>query len=256
MELGLEQTLSTLDKTNIKKFDIVIPVGPDETPIIERIVQHVVMHVKNFDKIYLITSDKDVNVDNCIVIHESVFPFNKTLIHSLTPKHPKPGWVFQQLLKLHCLRVIPELNDNILVLDADVYILNDLSFFDNKKEIFTVGYEHTKEYHEHAQRLHPSLTRAYPKWSGISHHMVFNRNKMNQLFDLIENHHQDTFFNVFMKSLDMMCSEYEIYFSFVCNYYPDDIKIRELRWANVPHLNEEMVNNYDYVSHAKWFGTR
>jgi len=252
--LDSEMTLSTPEDNKI--FDIVFPVGPDESDIIENVVSHARDHIKNFDKIYLITADKDVQVKDCITIHESIFPFSKKDVERLLPKHPKPGWVFQQLLKLYCLKCIAGLKDDILVIDADVYVLNDLQFFDNKFPIFTIGYEFTKEYHQHAEKLHPSLKRFNQKWSGISHHMLFNRQKIDHLFQIIENKHNKPFFDVFFENLDLMCSEYEIYFNFLCNYYIDEIKIRELRWANVPHYESDMVKKYDYISHAKWFGTR
>jgi hypothetical protein len=243
-------------KQQDKTFDIVFPVGPNETPIIEGTVTHAKKHIKNYNKIYLITSDKHIKVDGCVTIHESVFPFSKEDIDKLLPTHWKPSWVYQQLLKLYSLEVITDLKDDILIIDADVYVLNDLEFFDKDKEIFTVGYEYTNEYHAHAEKLHPTFKRFDQRWSGVSHHMMFNRQKMKHLFKLVEEHHSKRFFEVFFENLDSKCSEYEIYFSFVCHYYYNEIKIRELRWANVPYYEKRMKEKYDYISHAKWFGTR
>lgn len=60
-----------------KKFDIILPVGPNEIPIIVDVVQHIEKNVLNYNKIYLISCDSTLNVSTCTTIDENIFPFNK-----------------------------------------------------------------------------------------------------------------------------------------------------------------------------------
>ena len=71
---------------------------------------------------------------------------------------------------------------NILILDADVLVLNTMEFFTEEKPIFTVGFEYTVEYHIHSERLHPSIKRMIPRFSGVAHHMMYNRKYLAELF--------------------------------------------------------------------------
>jgi hypothetical protein len=246
----------------MNNFDIVLPVGPNEVPIIQDVVKLVMTNVKGFNKIYLLTPDETLNIENCTTINENIFPFNKEEITKILGESCRINWVYQQLLKLYAVNIIPNCLDNILILDSDVFVLKELYFIDDNKPIFTVGYEYTHEYHEHSKRLHPSLIRAHHDYSGVSHHMVFNKKHLNELFELIEKFHNRPFFNIFLEAIDtrdkndFKCSEYEIYFNFMCLYHADEIVIRHLRWANVFYLNDNTINEYDYVSIPKYLGTR
>ena len=71
------------------------------------------------------------------------------------------------------------------------------------------------------------------------------------MFQLIENYHNDTFYNIFLKNVnesDYDCSgasEYEIYFNFIQYKYLNNIKIRQLKWINSNNFNSL---DYDYIS--------
>lgn len=248
-------------KNNTKNFDVVLLVGPNEVDIINDVISHVKKNIKGYNKIFLI-SPNELNIDGCIVIHDNQFPFSMADIEKKIGYSPRISWIFQQLLKLYAINVIPNCLDNILILDSDVFILKELSFMDNDKPIFTVGYERTIEYHIHSEKLHPSLIRVHDRFSGVSHHMVFNKKYLSELFKLIEDYHNDSFFNVFLNSLvttninDIRCSEYEIYFNFMCAYHPDMCVLRELKWDNVRYYREGSQYNYDYISIPKYYGTR
>jgi hypothetical protein len=246
----------------MNKFDIIIPVGINEIPLIENVIKLVTSNVKGFNKIYLVTQDKNLKINNCITINEDIFPFVKEDIVKIIGESRRIDWVYQQLLKLYVINVIPNCLDNILIIDADVFILKELDFMSDNKPIFTVGYEHTFEYHEHSKRLHPSLIRIHEEYSGVSHHMLFNKNYLKELFKLVEDFHNKSFFNVFLESIDstdkndLKCSEYEIYFNFMCLYHPNNIIIRHLKWGNVLTLSNDVLEEYDYASIPKWLGTR
>lgn len=246
----------------MKKFDLVLPVGVNEIPIINDVVSLVKENINGYNKIFLVTNDKNLSIDGCITIDENIFPFTKQDMINILGTSPRIGWIYQQLLKLYSVNIIENCLEDILILDSDVFILKKLSFIENDLPVFTVGYENTRQYHTHSEKLHPSITRIHKDYSGISHHMMLNRDNIKELFNLIEDYHKKPFFNVFLESIDAKflhgssCSEYEIYFNFMCRYHPNEMKIRELKWANVPHLTNEVINQYDYVSIPKWLKSR
>lgn len=251
-----------LNNEENKQFDILIPVGPNEISIINNVVKNIQVNVINYNKIYLLSSDSSLSVQDCITINENIFPFTKEDIKKYTGASSRVCWIYQQLLKLYSTSVLTECLDNILIIDADVYVLNKLNFMQQSKPIFTVGYEHTPEYHIHSKKLHPSIDRIYNEYSGVSHHMMLNKKFMKELFYIVENYHNADFLKVFLNSLDVTdpedikCSEYEIYFNFMCKYHRNEVVLRELRWSNVPYLISNMEKSYDYVSVPKWLGTR
>ena len=90
----------------MNKYDIVIPVGLNEIPIINNIIYLVKKNVIGYNKIFLISSDKNLNIDGCITIDEKKFSFNKEDIEKIVGPSPRIGWIYQQLLKLYALKEI------------------------------------------------------------------------------------------------------------------------------------------------------
>lgn len=165
------------------------------------------------------------------------------------------GWYFQQLLKLYAGRVIPNLTNYYLVLDADVFILKPIIFFnlDNHKSLYNYGQQYHQSYFEHMAKLHPSLVKISPDKSGICHHMIFKTSYLTELFKLVRNQLHEPFWQTFLKAVEPELydgsgsSEYEIYFNFLLKYHKDDIELRQLKWRDsfkMP-LPEE---DYDYVA--------
>ena len=249
-------------------FDIVIPVGPDELDIIQEVVSTAKLNIKGYNNIYLISCDPTLSLEGCITIEESIFPFSIKSIEEIHGESFRTGWFYQQLLKLYAAIVIPNCLETILILDADVFVLRELEFLQDGKPIFTVGYEYTQNYHIHSQKLHPSIVRATLAYSGVSHHMVLGRSYILEIFKLVEDYHNNKevgkpFWQIFIECLDSkdgvpyaQCSEYEIYFNYMCIYHPDKILLRELKWDNVEYLTDNVKQNYHYASVPKYLGTR
>ena len=100
------------------------------------------------------------------------------------------GWYYQQLLKLYALYAIPKISSNVLCLDSDTVFLNPVSFISEEGgSLFNPGYEYHKPYFEHIARFVPGLKKVYPKYSGISHHMLFQKPIMDDLFADVEKKH-------------------------------------------------------------------
>lgn len=250
-------------------FDIVIPLGPNEIKNISKQIEYTKKNIVGYRNIYIVTNIcNKFEIDGCKVIDENIFPFKMKNIADFfaiyNGKNNRNGWYFQQLLKLYVSFVIEELLDDYLILDSDVFFLKPTEFINNGKYIFSTGNEYHIPYFNHMKRVHPSLEKVCNK-SGICHHMMFNRQILRELFDLVEKYHNKPFWVIFIENVnehtyhpvnasESGASEYEMYFSYMIINHPDKMEIRNLNWANRPK-NYKITNDEieDFVSICSWF---
>jgi FkbM family methyltransferase len=231
-------------------FDIVIPVGPNDIEVIAKQIECTKKNIIGYRNIYLICSEP-LYVDGCYTIYEKIFPFNLDTVAHIHGKSSRNGWYLQQLLKLYAGNVIPNILERYLVIDADTFFLKPTTFIDENKCLYNYGVEYHSPYFEHMARLSSDLIKVHNTMSGICHHMIFETKYINELFKLIEDKHNDTFYNVFLKFVtytqDSGASEYELYFNFMLLRHNDKIKIRKLDWSNTRELT--LNSNQDYISY-------
>jgi hypothetical protein len=242
-------------------FDIVICVGPNDKNIITDTIEYTKKNIIGYRNIYLICYEPTIIIEGTITINEKIFPFTKEDIGNILGHNSRNGWYLQQLLKLYAGFVISDILDNYLVIDSDTYFLKPTKFIsDNGKLIYTTGTEYCIPYFEHMNRLDSNLKKIHPL-SGISHHCIFNKNIMSELFNRIENNFDNKFkfWELFLSNVDKNqvlgsgASEYEIYFTYINLYHFDKIIIRELNWMNSHRL--VIDQNYDYIS-VHWYMRR
>lgn len=240
-------------------FDIVICLGNKDLNIINLMVNYTKNNIIGYRNIYIISYDKNIKIDGCITIDENIFPFNKQDIENhLCQYSYKSCWYLQQLLKFYALIVIECILDNILIIDSDTCFFKKTIFFEDNKPFYNYDIQNHLPYFQHMEKLHPSLKRQDINKSGISHHMVFQKNILLNLFKLIQDYHNKDFFQVFIESINPEdgngASEYEIYFNFILYYYPNEIKIRKLNSDNRKRDFSLMNNNhdYDYISYHNY----
>lgn len=266
----------------VTAFDIVVPLGPNEFARFPTQLRFLIRNVIGFRRIYIVCNLSHPNVSLCHSeeeedfigidiqwIDESIFPFSISDLLLVYPKPTRIAWYFQQLIKFYACHVLPDLLDYYLIVDADVFFLKPLSFFDESgKPMYTIGHEYHVPYFQHMAQLHPCLTRVSADKSGISHHMMFRRTWVHSLFCLVESFHQhEPFWHIFIRHVsehrfhsddfpDSGASEYEIFFNFLLIHCPRDITIRSLNWTNFPHdlniLQYDSSSVYDYVSVCHW----
>uniref|UniRef100_A0A6C0KK38 Nucleotide-diphospho-sugar transferase domain-containing protein n=1 Tax=viral metagenome TaxID=1070528 RepID=A0A6C0KK38_9ZZZZ len=236
------------------RFDIVIPVGPNDTSIITTQIEYTKKNIIGYRNIYIICCNDSLTIDGCITISENIFPFSLQTIAEYHGKVERNGWYLQQLLKLYAGFVIPDILDKYLVIDSDTFFLKQTRFIDNGKCLYAYGVEYHPTYFAHMQKLHPRLTKKYTNISGICHHMIFEKRYLKELFEIVENVHKDIFYKIFLKNVTDIrgsgASEYEIYFNYMCHKHPDKIVIRPLQWKNTNTM--EIYGNFDYVSYH-WY---
>lgn len=243
----------------MKMFDIVIPVGPNDINVIADQIDHTKKNVINYRNIYLISCDNNLQVDGCITIREDIFPFNRDTIIKHHGINDRNNWYLQQLFKFYSGYCIPDIMDIYLVIDSDTFFLKPTSFIEDNKCLYCYSDEHHIPYFSHMKNLHESLEKMDENKSGICHHMIFERKYIDQLFKLVEDKHNDFFYNVFLKSVDKDeiinsgASEYEIYFNYVLKYHNDKVAVRYLSWKNHIDIgNENELNELNYVS-IHWY---
>lgn len=234
-------------------IDVIIPCTFKDLPTLKYCIQGI---RKNCDKIrrIIVLSADPMPVD-AEWFDENRFPFSKfDLAYEIfqdegkakafiNNKNSRIGWIFQQFLKLYATYVISDLSTNILVLDADVLFINPVNFMDkNGNPLFAIGREYYRGYFEHMAKALPYLCRIHPLYSGIVHHMLFQKDVLDHLFFQVETFHQLPLWKAFCRSInhkeaEFSClSEYEIYFNF-CLLTTNQPRIRSLRWENMENFD-------------------
>jgi hypothetical protein len=232
-------------------FDIVIPVGPNDFDIISTTIEYTKKNVIGYRNIYIVSKIL-YNIQGCITIDEAIFPYNINDIGIKIGCQERAGWYLQQLIKLTASIYIPDILDNYLVLDSDVFILKPTEFIKSEIPLYAFGDEHHLPYFDHMYKLHPSLSRQQ-NISGICHHMMFNKSYILELFTLVEKYKNKKFIECFIDEVvekgphTSGASEYEIYFNFMIKYHSDKIIIRSLNWRNLRSLNQSSDND-DFVA--------
>ena len=240
-------------------FDILICLGPKDLPTIQYCLKGIIDHVKNFRKIFLISSKEYNFGDKVTIINENKFPFTLQDIDSYLNFPIRCGWYFQQLLKLYAPSIITEILDDYVVIDADTIFIKDITFKDGDKYLFNTSDEFHPPYFEWMRRLHSDLTKV-EKRSGICHHMIFNRNIIKELINFIHENKSKNFWETFMDAVDPSlykysgASEYELYFNWMCKNHKDKIIIRSLPFTNQggdPRYINKNTDSY-YISIHWW----
>lgn len=236
-------------------FDIVIPVGPNDVEILEKMIQYTQKNIVGYRCIFLISFDPNLQVDSCITIDEKMFPFNKKHIAKYIGVDERNGWYLQQLLKLYAGFVIDNILDNYLVIDVDTFFLHKTTFFNKDGlPLYNTGKEYHPPYFGHMKKLHSGLIKKSP-FSGICHHMMFQKHVLCGLFKFVESQHlNEPFYISFLKSIDLNhssksgASEYEIYYNYLHIHHNNDFRLRELKWANFADSDKENIE-LDYISY-------
>jgi hypothetical protein len=92
--------------------------------------------------------------------------------------------------------------------------------------------------------------------------MLFNKNYIKEIFNIVETNHKIPFWQAFILSVnehekhdihfeESGSSEYELYFNYMFKNYSDNIIIRKLNWKNISrheYYNNDYDQELDYIS--------
>lgn len=251
-------------------IDVVIPTIEKDLETLDLCIAAIKKYGKSIRNVYVVSAKQ--LTEKAIWFDEKNYPFrftdiaqeifqDKKIAKKFLKEHKdRIGWVYQQLLKLYAPLVIPNISSNVLVLDSDTIFLNPVSFMNEKSEpLFNPGAEYFYTYFDHAERLIPRFHKVFQNFSGICHHMLFQKSVILHLFDTIKLYHNTEPWKAFCNQIDwasnallrQAASEYEIYFNFIFSTTPQ-AHLRTLKWANVESIESiEIYRNvikYHYIS--------
>ncbi|GES76665.1 hypothetical protein RCL2_000406400 [Rhizophagus clarus] len=255
-------------------MDVVIPVALKDKIKLKRSLQGILENsLTPINKVYIISNNENILKDllnnnktnvKIIFIPETQFPFSKEdikeILHRKKSKYNHSTWYYQQLLKFYIFRVIPDLLENVLILDCDFIFKEEVSFItDDGKAILAYGYPfkwilNTTKYPEKVKHSHIDFAKRFvPTWkimnsfSGMHHHLLFQKHITESLFKHVETYHEKDFWKAFMDAVDIKkwnaASEYVIYFHFAVKNYPNDLELRHLNSYDLIYDSEESGND-------------
>ena len=224
-------------------IDVIIPLASKDLAILPNVIDGLKKYMINCGRIICITPDQckdDILKLGIEWISETVFPFSMKDVQNIHGITKFNGWYLQQLLKLYAFKVVANLSQHHLILDGDTILLKPITFYDvaTDKSLFFKDKRWYKPYFKHMNELHPSLKRMNEKLCGIANLMMFKKEYLFELFNLVEQFHHKTFWKIFLEKVDPKryedpgASEYEIYFNFMLAKHPDKMNITELPWCN------------------------
>lgn len=255
--------------------DVVFVCHPKDKRTLDLAIDGIKKNGKNVRRVIVVSSFR--LTDNAEWFDEALFPFSKEAVaieifrgnkdqalHYLNSPNSRIGWLFAQLLKLHAVMVIPDISPNTLIIDADTVFLNPVEFVDEQgNALYNPGTEYHQVYFEHGAKLIPGFRKIFPGYSGISHHMLFQREIMKDLFEIIEKEHHMEPWRAMCRCIDIKdvpgsaMADYEIYFNFAFAV-TDQVRLRNLKWNNIKFNIKDIYrykkHGYHYVSCHTYIG--
>lgn len=118
-------------------IDAVIPAHPKDLETLEYCIKSIKKNVKNIRRIIVVSKSK--LTDNAEWFDEALYPFSYPEVAKLV-NNINVGWNYQQLLKLYAPLTIPDISDNVLIVDADTVFYKKISFFDkNNRALYNLA---------------------------------------------------------------------------------------------------------------------
>ncbi|MBU6338706.1 MAG: hypothetical protein KGQ36_01870 [Rickettsiales bacterium] len=237
---------------SIKKpvIDVVIPAHKKDLATLDHCIDGIRKNGVSVRRIIVVSKEKYTNKAEWF--SEDSFPFSFKEISDLLNGNDV-GWHFQQLLKLYSPLVIPDISENVLVLDADTVFLRKVKFFsDEGLPLYNLSKDQNLEnspFHQvtlrHIKKILPDIAKKLPaefeNTSGICHHMLFQKHLIEELFARVESYDNvgDKFYKIFLKNREKSfgVAEYNLYFYFLVSLHSQSYKIRVLKYKNTADFN-------------------
>jgi hypothetical protein len=241
-------------------IDFVIPCHPKDFPSLKLSVMGILKNISSCNRLFVV-SKENPNLDNVIHIPEDNY-FSYITIGRIEQiwktKNPsltyRSKWIYQQLLKLLTVKVIENLTESFVLVDADTIFLRDV-LFDNNKFNYSKVEDYHKPYHNPTCNL--LNIKNTIGFSTIAHHCIFHKEKITKMIDEIENRFNKTFVDIILDIIDYdeasCLSEWDLYANYMILNFPEMCQQRQLFWEDISfipvksHL-DEFKEHYDFVS--------
>ena len=189
-----------------ESIDVVITCHEKDKRTLDHCINGIKKYGKNIDKIFIVSAKKLTDNINAQWFDEAKFPFTKYDIALAIfdnnkeeadkfAKSPRLGWIYKQIINLYALLVIDGISSNALILDSDTIFLNKVEFIDEQgNALYNPGTEYEPPYFVHAAKLirgNNQIKKVFPYYSGISHHQLFQKPVLEDLFKQISENHNN-----------------------------------------------------------------
>lgn len=253
------------------ELDVVIPVHKKDLSILEYAIAHAKKNIAGVRRVIVVSKERCSN--NAEWFGEDKFPFSFQDISKFTDG-VDVGWHLQQFLKIYAPIVIPDILENVLILDSDTVFYKKVKMLaDDGKSLLNISKDTRIECKSfdinvanHIKKIFPAIAKEnmpehLKSVSGVSHHMVFNREIIEQLIADVEDYNykktgkKKPFYEIAMATYkdikEMELSEYQIYFNYVNIFHSDKIILRKLKYKNTSDPNVKryaFLPRYHYCS--------
>lgn len=256
--------IKNISAQNDVEIDVFIPVVEKDQMVLPLVIQGIRNNILHrIGKINIIAPESQslqilAKQFNCEFIPENdVLPIRKVDIQYTVNGVDRAGWLYQQLLKLSVDQ--RSTKNYFLIVDADTIFLRPQIFIYNMKTIFNCSDEYHKPYFLTYKRLLQEKTVSHV--SFVSHHMLFERKKLESLRKRIELVNNTDWYKAIINKVDINSasgfSEYETYGNYVMKHYSSEVileywfntkmKRRELDSFDVLKM-QELAKQYKSVS--------
>ncbi len=249
-------------------IDVVIPAHKKDLATLDFCIKGIRKNIANVRRIIVVSKEK--YSDKAEWFDESRYPFSYQEISELVARQ-NVGWNYQQLLKLYAVLVIPEISENVLIVDSDTVFFRKVKFFSPEGlPLYNLSKDQNldkSDFHQttfnHIKKILPEIAQNFPKnfenVSGICHHMLFQKHFIKELFAMVEKHDAsgEPFYKIFLKNRENSfgVAEYNLYFYFLISLHPQDYKIRILKYKNTSNFSpkkESLRLKYHYCSYHSY----
>lgn len=252
-------------------FDIVITSIEKDKFILQHSIKSIKKYVKGFRRIIIVSNNKLTDIEGVEWFDEKKYPFTKkdvydNMVNFGVKRNRKCSYI-NQILKLYAHKVIPDLTENILLCDSDIIFIKDVTFMNENKPLYgnrVFDYDSILPYLNHTQILNEEFNFANTEenkelsknnkiMSGVCHHMMYNKDIINELIFYIEQKHNCVFWKFYLNIAienKYEPAEFELYYNYVNKYHKDKIIIREIKWLERPAEGGKQNNvifNFDNI---------
>ncbi len=249
-------------------IDVVIPAHEKDLKTLSYCIAGIKKNILGVRRVIVVSKEK--YTDQAEWFDEALYPFSYQQISDIVFGQ-NVGWNYQQVLKLYSCLVIPDISENVLVVDADTVFYRKVKFFsEDGVALYNLSKDKNLDKSDfqqatfaHITKILPEILQNFPQEfknvSGVCHHMLFQKRIIEDLFRKVENFDAkgERFYEIFLKNRQgtSQISEYNLYFYFLISCHSQSYKIRTLKYKNTAKFHpllERLRLKYDYCSYHSY----